>query len=298
MKSALKSRREARLAAEKDLVKKGADVFYPPWDSLKAEDREESPGIVVTISDSSGRPIRRFSAPSAAGINRVAWDLRLQPQDPVTGPPYEPDPDWPFGDRPAAPYVVPGTYQASFATRVNGTLTQLGEPQRFQVVGIDGPGSRTMATLADQQATAQLQRSVLGLEQVVRETLSRMTLFKRAIDETPTADAALQARVRILTDKLKDAQEMLGGDPTLSNRYEPTPPSLLNRLGSATGNWNSTLEAPTPMQAAELAIVRSKFDAILAHVRQLIDVELKGIEQSAEQAGVPWTSGRFPKPPA
>ena len=299
MKNGLKSRREARLAAEKELVKKGADVFYPPWDSLKVEDREEGPGIVVTISDSNGRPIRRFSAPSAAGINRVAWDLRLHPTAPVTGPPYEPDPDWPFSGPPAAPYVVPGEYQVSFATRVNGTFTPLGQPQRFQVVGIDGPGTRTMATLADQQRAADLQRSVLGLEEVVGEALSRMALFKRAIDETPTADASLQARVRTVTDKLKDAQEMLGGDRTMSNRYEPNPPSLLDRLGGAVGaNWCCTLEGPTPMQKAEFDLVRSQFDSILAHVRQLIDVELKGIEQSAEQAGVPWTSGRFPKPPA
>jgi hypothetical protein len=51
------------------------------------------------------------------------------------------------------------------------------------------------------------------------------------------------------------------------------------------------------MQKAELDLVRSKFDAILAQVRQLIDVDLKSLEQSAEQAGVPWTAGRFPRPP-
>jgi hypothetical protein len=297
MKSALKSRKETRQAAEKDLDKKGSDVFYPPWDSLKAEDREENPAVVVTISDSNGRPIRRFTAPSKSGINRVTWDLQLQAPNPVTGPPYASDPDWPFNSPPAAPYVVPGTYQVSFAKRVDGVFTPLGEPQRFQVVGIDGPGARTPATLADQQRTADLERAVLGLDQVVREALSRMTLFKRAIDETPSADTSLQHRARVVTNKLKDAQEALGGDPTLANRNEPTPPSLLGRLGGAIGsNWGATLEAPTPMQTAELNLVRSKFDAILAQVRQVIDVDLKGLEQSAEEAGVPWTSGRFPKP--
>jgi hypothetical protein len=298
MKSALKSRRETRQAAEKELVKKGADVFYPPWDSLRAEDREENPAIVVTISDANGRPVRRFTAPSSSGINRVAWDLQLQAPNPVTGPVYASDPDWPFGNPPAAPYVVPGTYQVNFAKRVNGTFTQLGEPQRFQVVAIDGPGLRTMATLADQQRTADLERAVLGLNQVVSEALSRMTLFKRAIDETPTADTSLQYRVRVVTDKLKDAQEALGGDPTMANRNEATPPSLLGRLNGAIGsNWGTTLEAPTPTQIAELDLVRSKFNGILAQVRQLIDVDLKGLEQSAEQAGVPWTAGRFPKAP-
>jgi hypothetical protein len=298
MKSGLKSRRDVRQAAEKDLAKKGSDVFYPPWDSLKAEDREENPAIVVTISDASGKPIRRFNAPSSSGINRVAWDLQLQAPNPVTGPPYASDPDWPFGNPPAAPYVVPGTYQVSFEKRINGTFTPIGETQRFQVVGVDGSGSRTMATLADQQRTADLERAVLGLDQVVREALGRMTLFKRAIDETPTADTSLQHRARIVTDKLKDAQEALGGDPTLANRNEATPPSLLSRLGGAIGsNWGTTLEAPTPGQIAELNLVRSKYDAILAQVRQVIEVDLKGLEQSAEQAGVPWTSGRFPRPP-
>jgi hypothetical protein len=140
---------------------------------------------------------------------------------------------------------------------------------------------------------------VLGLDQVVREALGRMTLFKRAIDETPNADVNLQQRVRAVTLKLRDAQEMLGGDPTLANRNEPTPPSLLGRLNGAIGsNWGATLEAPTPQQTAELELVRSKFEAILTQVRQLLDVDVKGLEQSAEQAGVPWTSGRFPKPPA
>ena len=75
-------------------------------------------------------------------------------------------------------------------------------------------------------------------------------------------------------------------------------PSLLGRLSGAIGsNWGATLEGPTAMQTAELNLVRSKFDAILAQVRQVIDVDLKGLEQSAEEAGVPWTSGRFPKPP-
>ena len=298
MKSALKSRREMRQAAEKELAKKGADVFYPPWDSLKAEDREDSPAIVVTISDSNGKPIRRLFAPSGSGINRVAWDLKLQAPNPVVGPPYASDPDWPFGDAPAAPYVVPGTYSVSFAKRVNGVFTPLGETQQFQVIAIDGPGARTMTTLADQQRAADLERAVLGLDQVVREALTRMTLFRRAIDETPMADTSLQHRVRIVTDKLKDAQEALGGDPTMSSRNEATPPSLLGRLSGAIGsNWGTTLEAPTPMQRAELDLVRTKFDAILAQVRQLIDVELKALEQSAEQAGVPWTSGRFPRPP-
>ena len=155
-----------------------------------------------------------------------------------------------------------------------------------------------MASLADQQRIAELERSVLGLDQVVRDALARMTLFKRAIDETPTADTSLQRRVRVMTDRLKDAQESLGGDPTMASRNETTPPSLLGRLRGAVGNsWGQTLEAPNATQLAEVDLVRSRFGTVLANIRQLIEVDLKALEQSAEQAGVPWTSARFPRLP-
>jgi len=91
----------------------------------------------------------------------------------------------------------------------------------------------------------------------------------------------------------------LSVDPTLANRNETTPPSLLGRLRGAVGNnWGGTLEAPNAAQLAELELVRSRYTAILAQINQLINVDLKSLEQAAEQAGVPWTSGRFPKPPA
>jgi photosystem II stability/assembly factor-like uncharacterized protein len=297
-KSALQSRRERRQAAESALIKKASDVFYPPWDSLKAEDREEDPALVVTISDANGKPIRRFTAPATAGINRVAWDLRLQAPDPVTGPPYKPDPDWPFGNPPAAPFVGPGTYLVRFSTRVNGVFTPISETQPFQVVAIDSAPGRRIASLADQQGIAELERSVLGLDQVVREALSRMALFNRAIDETPTADTSLQHRARVMIDRLKDAEELLNGDPTATTRNETSPPSLLRRLGGAIGsNWGGTLEAPNAAQLAELDLVRGRLNAIQTQINQLINVDLRALEQSAEQAGVPWTSGRFPKPP-
>ncbi|HEY6219820.1 MAG TPA: hypothetical protein VIV65_07160, partial [Gemmatimonadaceae bacterium] len=252
LKDALRTRKEQRQEAEKALAAKGSDVLYPAWDSLKVEDRQENPAVIVTISDATGKPIRRFTAPVTSGITRVAWDLRLQPPDPVTGPAYTSDPDFPFGGPPLAPYVVPGTYQVSLSTRIDGKFTSIAGPQRFEVVGIDGPGARTVATLTQQQKTAELNREALGLNAVVNEALNRMPLFRRAIDETPTADTSLQRRVRQIQQRLMDVSEALNGDPTAARRQEPTPLSLLGRLGGAIySGWSQTLEAPTAAQTSD-----------------------------------------------
>jgi len=299
LKDAIESRRTQRQKADAALAKKNADVLYPSWDSLKAEDREEEPAVVVTVSDANGQVVRRFTAPTSAGINRVAWDLRLQPTDPVNGPPYKPDPDFPFTSPPLAPFAPPGTYQVALAKRVDGVFTSLATPQRFQVVDVDTVPGRTMATIADQRKIAELERSVLGTSALINEAQRRVGFLKRAIDETPGADTSLAHRVRTLEQQLRDADELLNGDPTRARRNEAVPQSMTARLGGAIGSaWGTSLTALNPAQRAQIDIVRRDFDAVLARVRQLVDVDLKNLEQASEAAGVPWTPGRLPHPPA
>ncbi|HEV8357147.1 MAG TPA: hypothetical protein VGQ17_10325 [Gemmatimonadales bacterium] len=302
LKDALKSRKTRRREAETAAEKKNADFPYPPWDSLKAEDRQEDPAVVVVVSDSAGRPVRRFTAPVTAGLHRVAWDLRLQPTDPVNGPPFQVDPDFPFNSPPVAPFVVPGSYQVALWSRVDGAFTRLGEPVRVSVIAADPPDARpngrTIATLTEQQRTAELERGVLGTSALIDETVARVRFLKRAIDETPGADTSLARRVREIETRLRDAEELLNGDPTRGRRNEASPPSLLGRLQNAIGNgWSGTLEAPTAAQQAQIDIVRGEFGRVLERVKQIVDVDLKALEAAADQAGVPWTGGRIPKPP-
>jgi hypothetical protein len=246
--------------------------------------------------------VRRFTAPATAGIHRVAWDLRLQPTDPVNGPPYKPDPDFPFNSPPVAPFVVPGTYQVALWSRVDGAFAKLGNPIRVAVVAADPPearlNGRTIATLAEQMRTAELERAVLGTAALLDETSTRVGFLKRAIDETPAADTSLARRVRAIEMRLWDVQELLNGDPTRGRRNEASPPSMLGRLQNAIGNgWSGTLEAPTAAQQAQIDIVRAEFGRVLDRVKQLVEVDLKALETAAEQAGVPWTSGRMPRSP-
>jgi photosystem II stability/assembly factor-like uncharacterized protein len=298
LEDAIESRRAQRLKTEAAAEKKGADVFYPPWDSLKVEDRQEDPAVVVTVSDGNGQVVRRFTAPTTAGMNRVAWDLRLQPTDPVNGPPFKVDPDYPFNSPPLAPFAPPGTYQVALSKRVDGVFTPLSAPQRFQVVDVDTVPGRTMATLAQQKSIAGLERTVLGTSALINETLTRIGFLKRAIDEAPGADTTIAHRVRMLENELRDARESLTGDPTLARRNEATPPALQGRLQGAIGNaWTSSLSALNPSQQSQIDVVRRQFNGVLARVRQLVDVDLKNLEQAAETAGVPWTSGRIPKTP-
>ncbi len=112
--------------------------------------RQELPAdakLVLTISDESGRPIRRMDLDKGAGLRRVAWNLR-------TDPPAAPAPGTPeaaaagrggqggrggFGGGRGAnqpPLVQPGRYRATLGRMVGDIVTPIGSAQSFGVVHI------------------------------------------------------------------------------------------------------------------------------------------------------------------
>jgi hypothetical protein len=285
LKDAITSRKAKRQEADAAAAKKGSDAAFPSWDALKAEDREEDPAVVVEVSDANGRRVRRFSGPAGAGMHRVAWDLKYQATDPVNGPPYALDPDFPFSSPPAAPWVLPGNYTIRLYARVDGATTPIADPTTVTVVDADPPGARaatrTAATLAADLRNAELSRGIQGASALVGETMARLRFLKRAVDETPTADSALVRQVRAVEQKLRDAQELLSGDPTKARRGEHTPPSLLQRLGAIGQSWGGTLEPPTAAQLAQLDIVRAEFATVWPRIRSVLESDVRSLEAAA-----------------
>jgi hypothetical protein len=141
-------------------------VFPPSWDSLRVEDREEAPAVLLTVTDAEGRVVRRLTGPAQAGLQRVVWDLRYPGVAPITGGApagaRDDDDDGPRGGG-GGPLVVPGTYRVALAKRVDGVTTPLGDAQSFEVYMLDrNVPPRAPAVLAFQQQVGELQRAIQG----------------------------------------------------------------------------------------------------------------------------------------
>jgi photosystem II stability/assembly factor-like uncharacterized protein len=295
LKDELKSLRKTRMAAEKEKQKKNEDTPYPAWDALKAEDREEEPAILLTVSDQDGDVVRRLTGPVTAGFNRVAWDLRYPIFEPTNLTPGDVDP-W---DRiNVGPLASPGRYTVSLAKRVGGVVTPLGSPQTFEAVPLGAaslPASDRKALLAFEERTGRLQRAVLGASRAAGDAQSRIDHLKQALADTPGADPKLQTDVRALQERLKDIVADLSGDPTKGSRNESTPPAITDRIQQiVTGHWDAT-SAPTATHRRNYEIAAAEFAPVLAKLRTLVLVDLKRIEDAAEAAGAPWTPGRVPE---
>jgi hypothetical protein len=291
----LKTKREVRREQEKKTEKQGGDVFYPSWDELRAEAREEPPAILLVVTDESGNIVRRVSGPITAGFHRIAWDLRFPPFEPVTTTP--PAQDDMFSSPPMGPMAAPGTYRVALFERNEGTLVMKGQPQAF----VAKPLYTAMLSERDraanvefEQKVGRLQRAVLGAAEVVRDTEHQISLAKKAIDDAPKADAKLMQDVRTLETRLKDIDLALNGDRVVAGFNEPTPPSIVDRVQSVVAStWSA--EAPaTGTHNRSYEIAAEAFAPLLDRLRTLVEADMKALSDRLEAVGAPWSPGRVP----
>ena len=295
LRDEIKTRRKARLDAEKEKEKKGEDTPYPDWDELRKEDREEEPAIVLTVTDEDGDVVRRLTGPVAAGFQRVAWDLRYPPADPTNS-----------GEGRAVALGHPAAGSAGGAGDLHGVVRQGGRrgdhrrsatPQTFDAEPLGNatlPAPDRAALLAFQQKTGRLQRAVLGAVRAADEAQTRLDHLKKALLDTPAADAKLRDDARAIEARLKDLKTALSGDSTVADRNEPTPPAIVDRVQQIVfGHW-STTAAATATHRQNYDVAAAQFAPVLGQLRQLVTVDLKALEDAAEAAGAPWTPGRVP----
>ena len=271
LKDELKSKRKQRQEADKKVEKEGGSLAFPTWDVLRAEDREKDPQLLFTVTDEEGNVVRRLTAPAQTGLRRIAWDLRYPPANPVR---VLPGGAGPFGGQPRGPLAAPGTYRVQMAKNVDGVITNLGEPQTFEVTPLNRatlPAKDWPAALDFQRKTARLQRSVLGAVQAAIEAQTRINAVQKALVDTPAADPKLSEQARALELRLRDIQEKLSGDAVLNRANEPTPPSLVNQIqGIVFGQWGSTSDV-TQGALDDYNGTAEAFAPVLADLRKLVE---------------------------
>lgn len=296
LKDELKTRKAKRQEAEKEAAKKNAAVAFPSQSELRAEEEEEAPAIIITVTDASGRVVRRLTGPVTAGMQRIAWDLRYPP--PSLPPPPNPETGDPFNEGPAGPLVMPGAYKVSVAKRVDGVMTPLAQPQEFQLAvegqaGMSAPDR--IALVEFQQKVARLQRAVQGALEAANALKPRLVLIRRALLDTPSAGDKLLDDAATLDKRTNDILRALRGDNALRARNINVPPSISDRVGDIVGSQRMSSARPTQTQVNQYSAAAQEFDQVLTQLRQLIESDLARLEKQMEAAGAPWTPGRIPE---
>ena len=292
-----KSLRDQRRADEKGRAKAGEDNLYPSWDELRAEDQEEAPSLTLTVRDSEGNVIQRISAPASKGFHRVSWNLRYPAPDPVSlqAPGWSP----PWVTPPAGPLVLPGDYNVTLSSRVQGEWQDIAGPVSLTVKPMFDGGLVTdnrQELLDFQLQTAELYRAVQGANRVVGELQARIDHMREAVNLTTGSTEAQAQAVRDLNNRMFGITTALSGDRTVSSRNEAAPMSISSRIGTIVfGSWSSQ-SGVTGNFRDSFDIADQQFRSVLSEIKA-VDSDLRALESELETEGAPWTPGRIPEYP-
>ncbi|NNF29665.1 MAG: glycosyl hydrolase, partial [Gemmatimonadetes bacterium] len=298
-RDAIRTLREERERAERAAAARGEDVFYPSWDSLRVEDTEVPAQMILTVRDPEGTLVTHLTGRTSSGVTTVRWNLRYPSATPITqnggGGGFFGGGFGGGGGAHNGPYIIPGTYTVSLATYDDGVLTELGSRETFEVYMLDQV-QRSPEVLAFQKEVQRLQRAVLGANAAAAEAQTRVSDLETAFERVPLDNSdEIQNTVESLRERLRGVQWDLNGDPTVRRRAEASPTSLAQRLGRITGGaWSGTLTEVPGMHREQYGLIGERFVAILEDLRNAIQIDLKALEDLADEVGAPWTSGRLP----
>ncbi len=296
LKESLKTKKARRQETDKAAERRGTDATLPSSDDLRAEEEEESPAVIFSITDASGQMARRLTGATTAGMQRVTWDLRYPPAS--LAPPAPPDAESdPYYQLPSGSLVMPGKYKVSFAKRVNGVMTPLSAPQEFTVTveGLAAMSAEDRAGLVEfQQKVGRLQRAVSGALETANALKPRLALIKRALLDTPNAGDKLLDDAANIDKWMNEILRRLRGDVILRNRNENTAPSIGDRVSAIVGAQRMSTARPTRTQMTQYTVAAQDFEQVLAQLRTLVEVDLARLEKEMEAADAPWTPGRIP----
>lgn len=257
----------------------GAIIQY--YLKSKVGEKEE---VKVSILDKSGKVLRELKGPKEAGIQRLAWDLRLEP--PFT-PPAEGAGLFFFGAA-HGPFVEPGEYTVKIAAAgqtVQKTV-KVEEDPRIQIP----PGDReerfkTMLTIWElQKRTEKVRAGVAGLR---TQTAALIESWSKPQSKVPEAVKKSAADLKTKTDAINRRVSMSffpEGDDVPGLNY--TPPSVTQRLLRVMGGLDGYTTRPTPTQTEEVEVLTKLVADLETSWKALVDQDVAALNRSMTSSGV------------
>ncbi|MEM6772778.1 MAG: glycosyl hydrolase, partial [Bacteroidota bacterium] len=257
LKDTYQSKEDLRKEAEGDRRKEGEDVFYPTYDQLSAEAKEEAAYLIFTVRDANGEVVDEVRTNPSKGINRVYWDLKYPDIDNVNTRKGDPTSNLSSGIM-----VLPGAYTVELAKSIDGMVTPLTKPVSFMVKDLDKrtlPATDPAAMLAYHRELSDLSKDANALRGTFNELNERLEYYQAALRLVDNAE--LDKMVVSLEEKLKAIQIQLYGDPIKRRLEIDQAPSLTSRINTAIWTGRAAGD-PTKTSAMVKAIAEEQLGPV------------------------------------
>ncbi len=305
VKDVPKTAKAIRQEKEKALFEKGEPIPQPSIAQLDAEEKEEKPYLVFTITDESNNVVKRLYKSASKGVDRITWNFMYESLAPVTTTKYEPvSSGGPRGRRGGGGggrgiQAMPGTYKVALAMVAKGETKQLSEPVPFvcKPLGLATfPSTDLKAKYAWIDEASQLARTIYGTISYTTELVNKVNAMMQAIHQTPLATPDMMKEAERINKELEDIQFKFNG-PKAEASSEELPPidvPLTERLGGMAASTYGSSGDITTTSRQQLDILKNEFPPILERVKKAGE-DLQKLGRQLDAIKAPWTPGRIPE---
>ncbi len=295
VKEKVKTLKDLRKEEEKKLKKDTADVPYPEYADLVAENEQEDPMFYFMISDADGNTVRKLEAKPGSGVQRIHWDLRYAPKTPIRltrSSFYNP-----FSSPDEGALVAPGTYTVTMKMWENGMLSDLAGPVSFSVK----PLGNNVLPAENKEALAEFQRNVeslagkvRGAQRLISAVENELSHIRKAILWLDEPGEMYMNEVLGIEKQLRDIRKELNGDPVASRLDIDTPPSISNKIGTVMYGSKYSRSAPTATHQRLYTEVQDMFPPVAKRLKALVEGPLANLREKLQEAGAPYTPNAMP----
>lgn len=296
IKEVPKTLKQIRKEKEKELFKDSKPIPQPSNDELIAEDKEKSPYLIFTIKDEAGNVVRKLTTGASKGVNRINWDLRYESVNPQKTI----DEFNPTEKGRSSTLALPGKYSVSMAMITRDGMKEISGPVNFTAKILENntlPAESREELVAFQKNANELTRSILGAEVFLEDLMKRTETLKQVIMKTPEASFDLLQETDKISKKLKDISLKFNRDSKYPSAEEnpPSNPTFMDRLGVLSyTHWRSSANVTNNERTAYKILVE-EFPPVLNELKNILNSEIKPMEEKLEMLKAPYTEGRIPE---
>jgi photosystem II stability/assembly factor-like uncharacterized protein len=282
LKDEYKTAKEQRIEKEKALEKDKKDVFYPTFDAIREEERDQATKLLVIVTDAPGNEIKRIQTPAVKGTTKLMWNLRGESTNPISAK----------SGSSNGFLVQPGKYTATAYLLKNGILESTGEKQTFEVKMLQNvslPATDFVALDAFRKEVSQLNKGVSETGMKLGKIQPQLEALENAIISFPGADLKLLEEIKALKQMRSDCAIVLWGDGVRSSREFEVEPSLNERLSMLEYKLYENRSGVSNTHKRNKEIVTEEHDQLKQLVEGIL-IRIATVKSALQQAGVPYIS--------
>ena len=255
--TSLKSKRKK---AQKEAQKEGMEYPYPSEEELLAEEMEEKPQLVFTITDESGNVMRKMSQPLKTGYNEISWNLSYLER-------------W-------GPEVKPGMYAVSIDKIHGSSMERLVDAKPFKVFTLPNAlGSPDYdANFAFMEEVRGMYQNVTVARARIDDINKRLDNIRNTVSRMPVGPEFMLSDIKSVQDQVNDVAKVIIGGFGAKN-------TVSSRLGFASrANGNAQVDV-TGSQREQLQLARDAYMGVEAQLNTLFEELLPDLESRVVDAG-------------